>query len=409
MHMGDRGHDTRDRFIRAGWELIDEVGLLDALRAVTVSDIAARASRSERSFWNHFEDWDAFVEVLVSNIPRRGPMHSEDGYSAVDVVDETLVAATREVLPELVRAAAEGNWNEVTRPAELTAFRRQLLLASRATDENSLREVLGRDYYGVFLPNLQRIYEQTAAAARVRPVAPLDFERFTRALAAVSEGLLLQHLADPEGISVEFVSDVTAAVALSLLRTEESGEDLEHLEADIAVQPGPLDGEGDLVQLARRCRPVIESRGRLRRWSEAAEAAGMRETPLRQRFQRLEVIGALCFVDHLPIAAARRTPLDWLCQLVRDARADPWCASCLLRERIGEAPDSNTIRTLVALGDGLAELTGERPASVHERVVNVALAGALSDSTSSPVDSAYAAASIHPQLRDNGFDLQEQN
>ena len=67
------------------------------------------------------------------------------------------------------------------------------------------------------------------------------------------------------------------------------------------------------------------------------------------------------------------------------------------------------IRTLVALGDGLAELTGERPASVHERVVNVALAGALSDSTASPVDSAYAAASIHPQLRDNGFDLQEQN
>ncbi|MEZ5349609.1 MAG: hypothetical protein R2714_10425 [Microthrixaceae bacterium] len=36
-----------------------------------MSDIAARASRSERSFWNHFEDWDAFVEVLVSNIPPR--------------------------------------------------------------------------------------------------------------------------------------------------------------------------------------------------------------------------------------------------------------------------------------------------------------------------------------------------
>ncbi|MCB0953761.1 MAG: hypothetical protein KDB13_13810, partial [Microthrixaceae bacterium] len=92
-----------------------------------MSDIAARASRSERSFWNHFEDWDAFVEVLVSNIPRRGPMHSEDGYSAVDVVDATLVAATREVVPVLVRAAAEGNWNEVTRPAELTAIRRQFL------------------------------------------------------------------------------------------------------------------------------------------------------------------------------------------------------------------------------------------------------------------------------------------
>ncbi|MEZ5270269.1 MAG: hypothetical protein R2789_17545 [Microthrixaceae bacterium] len=92
---------------------------------------------------------------------------------------------------------------------------------------------------------------------------------------------------------------------------------------------------------------------------------------------------------------------------MRDARADPWCASCLLRERIGEAPDSFTIRTLVALGEELAELTGERPASVHERVVDLALAGALSNK-SSPVDSAYAAASMHPQLRDNGLDPQEQ-
>ncbi len=399
-------HDSpqsRERFISAGWELIDEVGLLDALRSITVADVAARAGRSERTFWNHFADWNSFVEVLVSNIPRRGPMVDDGEYTAVDVVDEALVAATREALPELARAAAEGNWVEVTQPEELTAFRRQLLLTSRATEENSLREVLGRDYYGAFLPRLQRIYEQTAAAAKVQPLEPLDFEQFTRVLAALSEGLLLQHLADPSQVSTDFVVDATAAVGMTLLAPEELHRGLGDLAAELAVSPGPVDAGPETLELGHRCRELVTTHGRLAHWRDVAVACRADETELRRRVQRLSILGALCFGDNLPLEVARDTPHDWLCQLVRVARRDPWCAHCNLTERLSEAPDSATIRSLVPLGAEFAAVVGERPASVHERVVNVALAGALSDTASAPADTAHAAIAVHPTLRDSGL------
>lgn len=395
-------HDSpqsRERFISAGWELIDEVGLLDALRSITVADVSERAGRSERTFWNHFADWSSYVEVLVSNIPRRGPMVDDGEYTAVDVVDEALVAATREALPELARAAAEGNWVEVTQPEELTAFRRQLLLTSRATEENSLREVLGRDYYGAFLPRLQRIYEQTAAAAKVRPLDPFDFEQFTRLLAALSEGLLLQHLADPSQVSTEFVVDATVAVGMTLLAPEELHRGLGHLAAEVAVSPGPVEAGPETLELAGRCRDLVTTHGRLAHWGEVAAACGSDETELRRRVQRLSVLGALCFGDNLPLDVVRDTPHDWLCQLVRVARRDPWCAHCSLTERLSEAPDAAAIRSLVPLGAEFASIVGERPASVHERVVNVALAGALSDTASAPADTAHAAIAVHPTLR----------
>lgn len=406
------GGSTSERLIEAGWDLIDDVGIREALRTISVADIAQRAERSERTFWNHFETWDAYVEALISNIPRRGPMEGADDYAPVSAVDEALVAASREALPELVRAAARANWEKVTGAEELTAFRRQLLLASREDPEGRLQEVLGRDYYGAYLPMLQRIYEDTAARSASEPISPFDFEDFTRIIAALSEGLLLQYMASPARITTGFVVDVTAAVVHSLLRPLEQHRTLGSIEAEAAAGPAPLGDDPELLHEAARCIALCESAGRDLQWSQVADATGSDEMTVRRRFQRTDVVAALGFgsvVLAATVEPVRRYPdgvdgqllllTDCLCALVRAARHHPWGASRLLVERLGTDTDAASVRKLVPVGHGLANQLGEDPATHHERIVNATLATALSDRAASPAEASSAGVALHPSSR----------
>ena len=390
---------------------MDEVGIAEALQTISVADIARRSGRSERTFWNHFATWDSYVEALVSRIPRRGPMESADDHGAVETVNEVLVATSRAGFPDLVRAAAEGNWLEVTREPELRAFRRQIFLASRTDPDNHLAEVLGRDYYGVYLPALQEIYEHFGSEVGATPIEPFDFEDLTRLLAALSEGLLLQFLATPEMITTEFVSDATAAVALSLLRRSEAGSRLASLEAEMAFDPGPVSGDAALVRDARRCADLVEQRHGALTWSEVADVLGSGERAVRDRFQRIGVLAALAFgtgagaersrpvEEGLDEHMRRRlTGADCLCGMVRRARKQPFAASQLLAERLLGGDDTAVVAQLVPLGQHLAAAMGETGGPVHERIVNVALAVALSDRSTSPAEVAEAGLVVHDRM-----------
>lgn len=414
--------DTTRRLISAGWDLIDEVGLLEALDTISVADVARRAERSERTFWNHFATWDSYVEALVSNIPRRGPMEETDAYGAVQAVDEALVPGSRKLLPELARAAAEGNWGEVTRPEELKAFRRQLLLASRADGDNRLTEVLGRDYYGAYLPRLQRIYEETGAHTRTEPIAPFDHEDFTRILAALSEGLLIQYIADPERTTVRFVADATVAVALSLLTPQEEPGSIEDIEAHMGAFGGSLEADPRMTTWAVACKELAERRDEPIGWGDVARATGVARIDLVSSLQRLEVLGSLVFGEFMAEAteAFREVrgstephrsedhgdsngPLlsvtNWLCELARTARMHPWGARCLLQERLKPGEDAATIAQMVPLGGAISDLLDEHPRSVHDRMVNITLAAALSDNSAAPAEIAHSATELHPDLR----------
>ena len=84
--------------------------------------------------------------------------------------------------------------------------------------------------------------------------------------------------------------------------------------------------------------------------------------------------------------------------MVRRARKQPFAASQLLAERLLGGDDTAVVAQLVPLGQHLAAAMGETGGPVHERIVNVALAVALSDRSTSPAEVAEAGLVVHDQM-----------
>lgn len=417
--------DTRRRLISAGWDLVDDVALRDALDSIAVADVARRAGRSERTFWNHFRTWDDFINALVSNIPMRGGAEGVDTYPAIRAVDAALLPSSRKALAGLARSAAEDIWTEISGPEELRAFRRQLLLASRADGDNHLREVLGRDYYGQYIPRLRRIYENTGTQTHTEPIDPFSFDDFARILSALTEGLLIQYIADPDRMTVRFATDATIAVGLSLLTPKERPGSIDEVVASISTVGAPLEEDPRMTTWAAACVDLAQRRDEAIEWRDAARATGVTRSELMSCLLRLEVLGSLMFgvlmersetasgdsrvTNSTSGEAGRNTRggadesllavTDWLCRLARTARSHSWCARSLLQERLRPDGDAALIRSMVPLGGALSGLLDEPSRSVHDRMVNSTLAAALSDDSASPAELAYCTVQLHPALR----------
>jgi AcrR family transcriptional regulator len=402
--VGRSADRTRRALIDAGWSLLDGITVSEALESLTGAKIARAAGRSERTFWNHFRDWEHYTSELLADMPRRGPMEPEGEYDAVGVVDDALAEPSRSALPGLVRFAALANWTEQTRDTELMALRRQLFLLSRTGAQPDIADVVGSDYYGRYIPMLQAIYEAAGVQAGVGPMAPLDWEGFTRALAALSEGLLMQNVADPRAVTEDFATEVTAAVALALLSPAEAAETLSDREAAFGDPGSGLVPDPMVVDIARSCRPLIHSEGGLSGWGQVADLVGIPVVDLRNCAQRLSVLEALAFDEPRPFSAvagevgddAAGRAFEGLCRLVRSARSDSVCAGSLLSERVRPGADSAVLHSLVPLGSDLAETLGESVRSHHERILNIALSAALSDSSTSPAEVAGLSLAAHP-------------
>ncbi|MCZ7627856.1 MAG: hypothetical protein M5U19_01585 [Microthrixaceae bacterium] len=392
--------------------------------AISVVDVVRRAERSERTFWNHFKTWDDYTDALVSNIPMRGRVEEVDAYPAIQAVNAALLPSSRTALAGLARSAAHDIWSEMTRPEELTAFRRQLLLASRADGDNHLTEVLERDYYGQYIPRLRRIYEDTGAQTLTEPIAPFDFDDFARILAALTEGLLIQYIADPERTTTRLVTDATVAVALTLLTPQEKPGSIADIEASISTPPAPLKADPRMTTWVAASQEALQGREDPIDWAEASLLTGTPRVELMSSLQRLEVLGSLVFGELLSRADADSRDLrgsrggnsrpagadgvpngpllsitDWLCRLVRTARSHTWCARCLLQERLRPGEDAGVIHLMVPLGDAISGLLGEPTRSVHHRIVNATLAAALSDESAPPAEIAHCTVQLHPALR----------
>ena len=395
---------THSALLEAGWTLLDGITVGEAVESLTAAQIATEAGRSERTFWNHFEDWDAYICELLAAIPRRGPMDPEDPLSPVFAVDDALTGASRRALAELIRGAAAANWEANQQPEELPMFRRQLFLISRSSAEPEIAAAVGPEYYGYYLRTMQQIYEATGAQAAVVPAPPLDWELLARVMAALTEGFLMQGIAAPDTVSADFVADVTATVALSLLTPAENPAPLGESAASFSGPETELVQDIALVELAEACRPLIAEQAGLRHWSQVAEVAGRPVAETRALARRLRVLEALAFTESDPFEAvdggvdSTTRAFEGFCRLVRAARGEPVCAASLLAERVAPLGDAAVIRRLLPLGGALANALDESHRSHHERMVNVVLTMALSDTVCSPAEAAAAGLGVHPTL-----------
>lgn len=412
-----RAERTRRQFIDAGWALLNELRLSEVFGAMTVGTIAARAERSERSFWNHFTDWQSYVDSLIADIPRLRDLGEDETWAPIEVVREVLEGAERSVLPALIEQATSDNWDAMHLPEELDGLMRQLLLLSRVPDEPRLGEALLGNYWGMHHSRYTRIYEATGQALGVEPIPPLCWADFTRVLTALMEGIEFQSICRPgEGMPPELPIAVSS-LGLALLRPVGSEESLASRRAVLlARSEGALHHPtGDLAIACREAVCALEAtHGDMwdvttdrswphNLWEALANATGRPQLQLRDDLQRPEMIGALAFSTNLPLGVSRRPndgsdwmltlTVDWLCALARAARADPWCAHGLLTERLRPGGDKERLLTAVNPGEEFATLLGGPTRLAHHRSVNMTLTAALSDDSVSPAEIAMATAS----------------
>lgn len=391
-----RGRATRARLLAAGWETLDDLRLEEVFRNVAAREIAARAGRSERALRHHFPDGESFAAALLAMPLPDGFFGEGADYGSVAALTEILSQLSPAETVDTVRAAARANWQEVTEEDGVRSVRRQLLLISRIGAHPELAERLRQEYYGRYLPLFGAAYEAALTAAGRKPLSPFTLEQFSAILAALSEGLLLQWMTDPERITPELVADASVAVALSLTAPVQSSRSVDDVEAEVLDGPPCVSREDR--PLAGLCHDVFESGVDDVSWGVLARRCGMTAAELRRRFPTIRSVAAVSFAVHLTAigdaAAANsgREPLravpDGLCELVRCARRDPVCALALVCERLeASAVGATWAFEIVPLDDlfGLDEVLAAR------RLVNVALALALTDGSSAPASIAEMA------------------
>lgn len=423
VHVDPRSAKTRKAFLDAGWALLNELRLSEIFGALNVDVIAGRAGRSERSFWNHFPDWQSYVDALIADIPRLRDLRESENWLPIQVVRDLLEGSERDVLPELLEQATRDNWDAIHRPEEKAGFVRQLLLLSRVHTEPGLGEVLFRDYWGMHHGRYTAIYEATGEMLGMEPIPPLTWARFARLLTALIEGMELVSVCTQGSEVPEDLPAAMSALGLVLLRPVGSGETIDSRRALLlARSDAPLSETGhstDLVACSRTAVEMLEhSDGPLWNlttapgwphdlWEALATVTGEPHLTLRDRLQRPEMVGALAFGTHLPLGVSRRPnaenwkltlAVDWSSALARAARHDPWCAHGLLSERLRHGETGERLKRFVNPGAELAELLGGPRRSVHDRSVNIVLTAALSDDSASPAEIAQATVSRIPGL-----------
>lgn len=397
-----RGRETRRRILSAGWLLLDELRLERLFELLPARELAERAGCSERSVRHHFVDGEQFARELLAMPVPTGFFGDGMDYGSVQALREILMSLSPEQTVEAVRAAARANWSEVTEADDVTSLRRQLFFLSRLGAHPELRDRMRDEYYGRYLPLFAQAYDGAITNAGRRLLEPLTLEQFAAALAALSEGLLLQWMTDPDRITIELVVEVSVAVALSLtVAPDDPRRSVVDLECD-AVEP--VD-----APVAQRRELAVASHELFRdgvahvAWSDVGAALGRRAAEVRAMFASMRQLAATSFGVHLPALAEaasanlgrdpQRCGPDLLCELVRVVRADRPCSEALAGER---RSDPATTAELVPLDELVLAAMAGSPAtpSGARRMVDTTLTLAITEPGAQPAEVADWALSV---------------
>ncbi len=399
-----RGRLTRAHLLTAGWEVLDHLRVDQIFDAVPARTVAEHAGESERALRHHYPTGDEFGAALLDLPLPTGFFGDGLDYGSVQALTDILSELDPAETVDAVRAAAEANWREVTQPDSARSVRRQLFLLSRLEAHPELADRLRDEYYGRYLPLFGAAYRAAIDRAGRSLLEPFTLDEFTATLAALSEGFLLQWMADPERITADLVSRVSVAVALSFtVAPDDPRHSLDDLEGTAVAAPERVT-PGD-ERIAARCLELFRTGLDHVSWSGAATQCGLSVVDLRSRFPSMRALAAAAFSAHLPAIERsgssnqdrdpRRALPDTLCELVRCVRHDPWCAQALLTERHCAANSGEPWVFEIVPVDA-AVLSGAQmlSPSAARRVVDTTLTLAATEPTASPASIAGWAAGV---------------
>jgi AcrR family transcriptional regulator len=362
-----KGASTRKRILEAAWRVSDARGAESVLGGASLREVAGAAGLSPSAVLYHYSSMSDLAVAMVEELA--------DSVSSlpVEVVDEMLDRAVDDGPAAAIRLAAQGNWDLLNTPEELT-WERRLARCYGATGEGAgtgqVRDALAR-LTRSYIGDLELVYRRTVDRLGLHLVEPFDVAEAARAAAAVSEGLLYHVLCDPDAVRPDLVADVLVAFVSAIAVPQPGPVHLAEVASslDRAVEAAVV-GEGatDLVT-AGGLGPLFADGIDTITFTQVARELACRPDEVVLRFGSLRRLAAMSFHRHvgeIDRAARRRAEqgtevalADGLHELARAASSDRHCALALLHERQhaqlrrGEDPVGD-IRTLVPLGAPIA-------------------------------------------------------
>lgn len=280
----DRNASASDRLLHAVICLLVERGaplLADALKP---EDVTKRAGKSRASYYrtegfpasevNNPESRQNVLERVIAEVLTRS---SDDLENVVGGIGEYIANGWVSESPrEFIRTTAEENFEEMGDYQMLL----QLLAGSLAPSSPAIERSLGK-YYSTVTEAYTKSYNEVFRFWGYRPRPPLTTEKFTIAVMALAEGLMLRVNGDP-AIDQKLFGELIEIVGTGLLLAD----------GDVAAEPVPPDhhlpGEvpppsrgaiiATLVRLFENDRitvPTVE---------ELASAVGCTEQTIRSQF-----------------------------------------------------------------------------------------------------------------------------
>jgi AcrR family transcriptional regulator len=345
--------DRRERLVRSGWAVLDDLPLVKVVAGATTAAVAAEAGVTTGSFFHHFPNAAAFADALVLS-------YVEVPSSTAEMMDGLADSAEQIDLIQLMRTALVDTWQVMVEDPEITArFRGQLLLSAHHHAELSSPQGAYRTVADV-LRQGYRVREDEAVAAWEAIIAltgrvvvePFSLARTATALTALFEGLQIRRAVDPDAVDDEMFGDIAASLA-TVITGPQGGrprlaEDRIEIVSDAELSPQARSGVRR--RRATRERIVSATAGMFGEgWeqvsaSEIAERAGVSNQTVLNLFGSVRGVAALSFAHHAaeirhvaseqssgdPIAALRAT----LIELAERAAADAEAARALLSERL---------------------------------------------------------------------------
>lgn len=196
---------ARQRLVEAGLEVLETDGLATLMRGLTAKQISSEAHLSERTFYSEFPSKQDFVRSLLDEIAN--PVRIAEAPNFALELESSLSDARHDTLVR-IRSLCDSHFERMAHnPALPIQF---AIIGLGYQDEDVMEEMRG--LYAELTHELAEAYRAVLNHWGVAIRSPLTLDGVAVVLAALTEGLVLRSLVDPDSTPPSILSDAVLAL-----------------------------------------------------------------------------------------------------------------------------------------------------------------------------------------------------
>jgi AcrR family transcriptional regulator len=298
----------RAELVDVGLELALGQRFQDWLATVDTRTIADAAGVTTGSFFHHFRNRAEFANAMAARFQELWDERVEH------LVAQSQRATTPDADPDELRAAAESEWQALTRPSATVELQHLLWIArGRAVADDA--SIAGADLlaeaYAALDRGVRPVYRQGIETAGREMLPPFTFEDLSVLMTAFAEGLQMRAAVDPSAVRPGLYADGVSAFYIGITRPRAerapagAGDDLATLEARIAARRPSLVDDTEATEtwrnIADAAAPLFSERSPADvRVTEIAEVAGVSPSTVYHHFGSVTAVAAAGFARFMP-------------------------------------------------------------------------------------------------------------